>query len=741
MGGNRQRALLFLLLAIAAYARLTNLGGVYLPQGIFLGGVDSYYHARRMQVLVENFPKVPLHDPYMNAPQGLDVDWFIGFDLALSWSAKLVGAIFPTAELHVAVFFGPVLGVLACLLAFSLARRLFDPVVGLLTAGLMALTPLLTGYAIVGRVDHHAAEPLLLMTTLWAAMTLRQRVSTGHHRIWLAAVGVGASLALSIIVWSGALVLAVFFSVGVVVESLRAKPVQGRSQALAGSYALVATALISLSLLLALQTRADVGSFVYYALSWLHPLLLGVAACGLAVLGITRARGRLLALGAAVCTGLSLLLLSALLFDGLGRTLGDGLAYLSRSEAQIAQVSESMPLFTGGQAFRQYGWPLALAPFVLIGFPFLLRRNGRWQGDALWQPYLWLLAAAPLAVLQLRLGSFFAPLLALFTAAAVVWAQRRIAETFAGRASRRYALPLLLLVASLPTLLLHRPVAISGTSALPDCFDALEFLRRDAPAEKTAFAPEHRPAFTTLARWQWGHWLSYFSMQANVANPLGQAPAALAGVHDSIDFFLAPSSQPAMEILRRRRVRYVMSMPMLSELASLLRQRGRLPEEMLKKEGGGQRVAAAFFSSMQGRLYHYDGRRFRIAESLVHPLRRLRLVYECRATKVVLGRPLAACKIHQHVAGAQLRGTANAGERVALRIALRTNQRRAMVYRDQVQTDANGHYRFEVPYASGRNGEVLAGAAQIESTKGTSEVQISESAVIEGGVIDVPPMR
>ena len=106
--------LLWLVLALAGYTRLANLEGTFAQGKVFFGGLDSYYHVRRITLAVEHYPAVPTSDAYVNYPDGARLDWPVGFDLAAASLVKLAQVFAPgqrTLEV-VLTFINPALGVL-----------------------------------------------------------------------------------------------------------------------------------------------------------------------------------------------------------------------------------------------------------------------------------------------------------------------------------------------------------------------------------------------------------------------------------------------------------------------------------------------------------------------------------------------------------------------------------------------------------------------------------------------------
>ena len=74
-------------------------------------------------------------------------------------------------------------------------------------------------------------------------------------------------------------------------------------------------------------------------------------------------------------------------------------------------------------------------------------------------------------------------------------------------------------------------------------------------------------------------------------------------------------------------------------------------------------------------------------------------------------------------------------------VTLRTNIGRPLVYRDSTRADAQGRYRFSLPYASGKNGALAAGPIRISAASGAVEISVPEEAVVEGREVAVPALE
>jgi asparagine N-glycosylation enzyme membrane subunit Stt3 len=726
------------LLMAAAYTRTTNISGVFRDGEVFLIGLDSHFHMRRVELTLADFPRVPHFDAYANVPEGAQIDWPLGFDLVLATLCRLItwlsgGAIGTEA---IAAMFNPALGVGVCVVAFLLGKQLLGPSAGLVAAGIAAVLPILTGYSNVGRVDHHAAEPFVvavpLLLFLWASQDAEGEITPQLRR--RRAYWAGASLALSIGVWPGSIVVS-----GIAFLSLAA-PALWRSKAPTqlchiGHDAFAAATIVMLPLR-SLHPWLAHHNFGYYAPSWFQPLCFLVAWATFEALLRVRTAPRLRRAAITFAVPIAFWALAFVALEPLRDSIAAAAGYVGRGEAQISQVHESRPLLSFGLAHLYEHYTALIYVFAaLLLVVWQRRRSLRFRLF-----FVWLGCTAVLAVAQLRLGSIFAPLWC------VAWGiALRDGYTFV---AARTKLPVAIAAAVTAALVIVVPVApqyaraeFSGTEEFVQSYGALRWLRQHAASPGDIMQPSAPPAFAVMSRWQWGHWVTQVGRQANVANPLGQTQANLRGVHDSVRFYLSREPSQAIDMLESRHARYVLVTPVLHELAGMVRHSGDELSTFIGPQSEGSLAQLAFFETMNARLLHFDARRVKLDGKIYPPLRRFRLVFESHTRAQEVGMPGAYAKLFELVAGAELVGRSAPGSAVKLRLVLRTNIGRELIYRDQVTAGDDGTFRLRAPYATDVSGGVSARDVYhltVDDREiGTAEV--SDLAVTAGDSVAVTP--
>ena len=739
--------LLILVLALALATRLANAPGVFVGGQVLIWDEDSAYHWHRSSLAAERFPKVHTFDSYTNFPTGARLMWPIGFDLALATLIRLValvsgGHVRPEV---VGVIFDPLLGVLSVLAIYLLGRELGGRAAGIASAAIAAVLPILTGYSMVGRVDHHAIEPALVAFPL-ALLVRAMRTDSVRARNRLGS-GLGLVLSASIGVWPGSLGAAVLVAASVGLVALW--PPEGRETGVLVRlgrrvFGVAAVAVLPVVLI---HPWAVGGSFAYFAPSLLQPLVFACAwlSFALAGLAVRRWPGRRDALTVVVVSvPVAAVAVAVVLTSTMCDTAHAVLGYLGRGDVQISQVFESYPLLSSGwgTAAQQYG-------IIAFGFPILLSAlvfrvfHGTSLGRMVARAVLpWFVVAAAMALEQVRLGSQFAPIWCALWGAAWAHAARAFEQRFGHPRTVWLGAVLVGVVIMAPTLRLHRPMRFPPQAELVRTRDALAWLREKAVSPGDVRQPEVRPRFGVMSRWEWGNWLITEAHHANIANPFAQAEVHLRGVREAAAFFLGTDPAEAVRELERLKARYVLVTPVFNDVENVARHLGQRAANLVDAPtGSSPRPSEAFAWTMNSRLLIFDGLELRLEGQALPPLRRLRLDFESSSEGEEPSWHGSFCKVFELVPGATVEGTAAAGQPVDLLLYLVTNRGRHLTYHDQTLADALGRFEFLVPYATdGGGGAVRAlGSCRIVASGRPADVAVSEADVQGGRTIHVEP--
>jgi dolichyl-diphosphooligosaccharide--protein glycosyltransferase len=760
--GRRPRtlAVFLILLGLALAARCYNHSAVFVGKKVFLRGVDSYYHMRRIRLAIRDFPRVPGFDYYVNYPHGAILHWPQGYDLLFAAAGRsLLGPDPPASKIEsIAAWIVPLLGGLTVLLLWGLGREQLDFKTGSFAALLFALMPAHVYASELGRVDHHVMEPLGSIGIFWLFMKALRRRTFPGTLLWAGLAGLCHTLLL--LCWPGGIMfLAIpllfgFWETWRLAESGKTGPEIGTA---------VSTFLASAALTgLVLPFAGPYGGalrFSYLYLSWFQPALAaGLLAAFLPFARLAhlcrrhRAWARLLPVLYLPC--LLLLGLALLTFaPGLRTTLRDGLEYLTRKEPVIGGVIESRSLF-----FPRFRGDLLARLFGLFVYSFpplalLLGAGARGADEksrALRFFLVWSLVLAGFVLLQTtRFSWSFAPPLAIVSAAGLTRLLRRVARL--KRGSRRLFSGLVLVtafsLALLPALAGLLPRGdIGGPAGFLPVYEALVWVRKNTPAPGHLWRPTRKPSYGLLAEKDLGHWINYIAQRPNVANPFGQAPLHIEAVKETYRFFTATKERDALSITDSANARYVLVIPNPAHLpawASVLKGRADL---VSFREG--VTPCPAYFRLLSTRLHIADGACLLLGDEIIPALEHFRLLYESHGHIRVFRHAGSYSKVFQVVRGGRIVGRTRPGALVRLRIKIETNTGRSFYYRSRKMAGPDGAFAFSVPYPTKGTGHApravrpprarpspivrSLGPYRLRAAGRSAEVRFSEREILAG---------
>ncbi len=649
----RRRAALFLGLTAACVVvgvglRLHTRNEVHIGGRVRAFDSDSAYHLRRARFAAAEFPRTVLFDPLMNFPEGGVPIWPPLYDVALSLPARLAEGPGASAEAVArrAAWVPVALAAGSILLAGLLGRRLAGDAAGAAAAAFLALCPAHILWSQYGHVDQHAAESFCGLLALVLFLWSREAPDSANNVLREGAAGL--ALALAVLVWQGGIYWGAIFALALAVEAATTSRMVLRAAVLSlGLPALLAGA----------ATAAWLGwlrtPLTYVSFGFFQPLFLAALCGGTALIAALarRARGRLArrevlaTLAVVALAAAATLPFASELFAGLrngvgyvaGSTrevAGDG-GYVSYPKDWLKGIFEARPLFADGPmlAWKQLSAAIFLSPFAVLAWAVRARRGERpgvHGALAIWGAVTIFLAFSQ------RLNVYYAaPLCALTLVEAARFIASRLARVGGALASLPRGV-----VACAAGLVLALPMQKGLQEELSsryvpgsDLFATLDWMRTSLPHAVDAYDPGllGPPPFpetlsrasSVLAPWSLGHFLLYEAELPVVANNFGY------GFLDSIRFFLAGTEEEALAIARRHRARWVVAtdlVPRMNDYASYL---GRPP--LFQRTPQGPVPTAAYFSTMQSRLYDFGGRGAALTGLTIEPLANFRLVHRSKS--------------------------------------------------------------------------------------------------------------
>jgi asparagine N-glycosylation enzyme membrane subunit Stt3 len=452
----------------------------------------------------------------------------------------------------------------------------------------------------------------------------------------------GGGLALAVLAWQGAIYWGAVIALSLFLEAVvtRASVLRPAALILGGSALLLAPAT-------ALWLAGARTPFTYVSFGYFQPLFLAALAGGTVLLEtiLRAARGQLTrrdtAWRCAVVLGAALAVLpfAGGLWLGLARGVGyvagktseaaGATGYVSYPKNWLAGIFEARPLLADGiaQPARQLSAAFFLSPLILLLWARRAARGTRPGFDialAVWGAVTLFLA------LSQRLNVYYAaPLAGLCLIEAAGILARILGKTARARAA----------LAAAAAVALALPMASGLRNELTavrvpgsDLFETLEWMRQRLPHAVGAYdprllSPEPPPelsrAASVLAPWSLGHLILYDAELPVVANNFGY------GFLDSVRFFLAGSEPEALAIARARRARWVLATDLVPRMNDYADYLGRPP--LLRPTEEGPAPTPAYFSTLQSRLYDFDGAGAEAAGARIEPLAHFRLLYHSRS--------------------------------------------------------------------------------------------------------------
>ncbi len=600
---------------------------------------DDNYHLRRARFAAAHYPRTILFDPLINFPKGGVGIWPPLFDVALATPARLVhgASASPDAVERGAMWVPLVFAAGSILLAGLLGRLVAGPVAGAVLALFVAIAPGHILWTQYGHADQHVAESFFGLLVLWLYARSRSDVSGTWNEVFT-----GVALALAVLTWHGAIFWGAVIALSLFLEALatRESVLRPAVVVLGGSALLTAPAT-------ALWLSGARPPFTYISFGFFQPLFLAALAGGTVLLDtiLRAARGQLTRREAgwrfAVLAGAALAVLpfagglSLGLARGIGYVAGKtseasgATGYISYPKNLLSGIFETRPLLADGLALpaRQLSAAFFLSPLVLLLWATRAARGtrpGLHIALAVWGAVTLFLA------LSQRLNVYYA---APFAGLCLIEAAGILAGMFGRTPRARTALAVAGAVAlALPMAPGIRSEISSVRVPGSDLFDTLEWMRRRLPHAIDAYdarllSPEAPPelarAASVLAPWSMGHMILYDAELPVVANNFGY------GFLDSIRFFLAESEEDALAIARARRARWVLATDLVPRMNDYADYLGRPP--YLRPTEQGPAPAAAYFKTLQSRLYDFDGAAAQAGGIRTEPLSKFRLLYQSRS--------------------------------------------------------------------------------------------------------------
>jgi len=756
-------AVLFLALAV----RISVLPAVFSNGNITFLGADTYYHVRRILYTVSHFPDAISYDSYIDFPFGSNIGWMPLYDQFIALIALIIGLGEPsvyTVQATAAVV-PPLLGVLAVLLVFFIAETLFDWKVGLISAGIFAITPAYVYVSFLGYPDHHVAETLLSTAAYLFFIIAMERSQKENIPVALRmdilkrspfAVLTGITLALSLFTWNGAPIFVGVISVFILIQFVFNMYSGRRSDYLvmAGGIAFS----VALLFIAPVALTPDAGfNTVSYLPSLFHAGFLSLSFLLCVLLAIMQKMNFkkwwyhpvLLALIFAV-----MLVLLEFLSPEFYQSASQSIAYLFGGGI-LATIQEATPLFfKPGTGFSlSHVWnAFTLSFFIALpALVYFIKKTvkEKYPSGAMFL-VVWTLIVLALTVLQRRFIYLLAVNIAIFSAyfingvqgafpsekkKAITKKKRKAQRTSASSAASYTGLvigSLLIILLAVPNLVIIKYMAVDSIPVPDsDLQESFKWLKDNTPPTSYYNSPDKPAEYGVISWWDYGNWILYFSERPVVANNFQT------GIGDAANFLIDPDEGKVNDILDRRKVRFVITDAQMLKLkfSSIAMLAGKNPDDYYgaKEPSEEAQIRSVnsenknFFATMLSRLHVFDG----------DGLSSYRLIYESKTT-AIRSPDIKYIKIFEYVPGAIISGNTSIDGDVKAALNIMTNQGRTFTYTRHT-TAKDGRYVIRVPYSTvgSKYGTIPAGDYIIQNANASRSIQVREEDVMEGRELQV----
>jgi dolichyl-diphosphooligosaccharide--protein glycosyltransferase len=704
-----------------------------------LYGVDPHYHFRRAMLAVRHGLSLPDADYYSGYPHGTRCFWHPAFDNALALPAYVVWGT-GASESRVwstAVWLPPLVGVATIVVVVLLTSRLVGRWEGVAAGLAVSVLPAHIWITPVGRLDHHAAEPLFPALALLCYLTSRR-----HHTLaW--PVLAGLAMAAGMMAWTGSTLYMLPVGLLLVVLAIVEQAPADRSWGLLSAAVTLWMAAAGTAVGYGGTSWTRAGQAPFDAPGLFQPLLFALLAAGATVMWvILRSRRRsLLSAGA-----LALLFMVALagLVPPLRQGLLDGARFLIKTDPWLKTIEEFQPLFSSFGRFDADWAEARLSRFaylmpllIILAFWRLLRSGRRVAAVAMCLPAA---GAVPLALVQKRYAGIAVVAAAPVAGWLALTALRWVREARGGgvRLALIIALAALGFWPCVPELYSFR-----GRYSLmpPEWTEALQWLRDNTPATSFYWESTRKPEYGVMAsHWGAGHWIVSVARRPAVANSFH---TNVRGNRACAQMLFSKTEKELDAVMQGSGARYLLlansfgaiheSAPQLSQDASTYVERSVAP-------GPTGRFVLTFAVKPEmarlahARLYLRDGKRIEQSAGAWPPLAHYRLVYETEEKDPTIGAGHAAIKVFERVTGCRVTGRASPALDVKVEMRILTNIGRRFLYAQQCRADSTGGFELTIPYSTetvdGRTN--CFGPALVTVGSDKKLLEISEQAVLEG---------
>lgn len=747
----------------------------------FAGGVtgfamdDAVFHMRLVENLLANFPHRLTYDAYTNYPYGSVLSWGSLFDLIIGTfviifgkeNINVVGALVPA-----------VMGSLVVIPVYFIGNEILNKKVGLFAAFLIAILPgAFLQRSTLGFTDNHVAEVLFSTFFLMFVIitfnrvkdiTITEFVKNPAHYIFNTplkySVLAGLFLGIYILSWTTGLIFSGMTALYIIIKIIMNHITNKSNTSL-----LIATTIIygiSAIMVVPFVDLQNGFSVVYYSLTHVcAPIFVIVLCFSLSYLS-SKLRENKFDIYKSVLV-LSILIFSLYMFVRIFfagfyiNTFGSLYMLFSHHTQSGMTIAEAQPT-TMNVIASYYGlnFITALIAFVLLIYYFIVQKKQNAILFLLWTVFILYSLFA-----QNRFFYYFTVNIAILsglTCGLILdyigkWKDIKTLKIWNISA----VILVILIVGFLP--LDSSPFSVSTKSTIygvkGDGFyewhESLTWMRnytpdpgldyygtyeRPSPGERYKYPDS---AYAIMSWWDYGHIITYWGHRIPNANPF-QSGIGSSDSPGAAPFLTASTEDDANKILDELGSRYVVSnaymaysiQPVFAEWCG--NNVGYFNQ--IRTSQGYQVVPSKkYYNTMESKLHIFDGNELQhyrlIHESVPNPYSNggaQEEAYKQFYNLINQKNPISVeksgyIKIFEYVKGANIKGKTVSNIEVSIKLNIKTNTGRNIIYTQKTTSDSEGEYNFTVPYST--TGYVESGTHFDTKSNGNYEVSIKGNII------------
>ena len=691
--------------ALAVLVRLAFLDAMGIDGGYWIFPDDPPYHLRRALLTLEDWPRVPYADSYINFPSAGIVYWPPGMAWLLAGISKYFGA----TGAHdkqivetVAIYLPPLIGAAVAPLTYFLARTTLSQILALLCAIIVGVAPAVVGNSLPTRFDHHFLEP-----TLITGLTLAVILATVHHsqlaRFAWCVIG-GATIGVALLFWPGVLLYLILFTAATLVACVLL-PHNGHVLARVGLYTFLLAIPFTIVVIISMPWAQ---AAVFYAPSWLHVWVLFVATTCFAGLAFAPREHTALVVTVAVVA----VLLTGIAIPAIRTALLDGIAYVLDNPFKSGISELDRPLDSPYRFIADITWVAILSPILAIVLILSARKiDASAQptcGDRITTltPYSGvLLACVSMAfVIPALTASRWGQISVSFAVIVTIAGSASLARTRISNATKRSVL--LVTIASI--LLMPSLYALTQLRAAPATMKTLErhlakIRLLTPPASADEFDPRSLPTYGALTPWWLGHIFTYNAGIPTLGNNFFGTPFYDEPNLQTYRHYLNTDCGDAASKLTQNKLRHVL----------ILAQQG--DPENIAQIAEAVAYTGPVFTTAAGRISAFGQQtlimrlagRAGSAYSVVDTDKKITTIPGCGRFRLVSEAYLSGAtdgpgqsRLFEIVPGAMVTGHAPPSSLVLADVAVQSAIGRSFTWKNLARADAAGEFSIRVPYAT-----------------------------------------